>query len=345
MIDLRSDTLTIPDDEMLKTILTAKFGDDGRINENGRGEDLTVNELEDLAASLTEKDEGVLFSSGTLANTTAILTYCNPGDKVLVDEILHIYKSEKVVFEKSIGQLMPVFYRLNEKNKPDILHLRQLMKENDIKLLCIENTHNFSGGVCLDVKDLKEIYNLAKEFNIHVHMDGARLFNATTSLDVEAKDLCKYVDSLMFCISKGLGAPLGSLLCGNKNFIKKARQKRRLLGGNMRQAGVIAAPGLYALNHNVEKLKIDNENARYVSDNIRNLKKTKVQDMVQSNIVMLDISKTGLSTEEYCDKAKKNGLWIRPVLDNKVRMVFYNGINREDADEVISIIRKIDNSL
>lgn len=345
MIDLRSDTLTIPSDEMLRTILSAKLGDDGRVDENGRGEDLSVNELENMAARLTGKDEGVLFSSGTLANTAAILTYCNPGDKVLVDEILHIYKSEKVAFEKSVGQLVPVIYKLNEKNKPDIQHLRQLMEKNDIKLLCIENTHNFSGGVCLDENDLKEIHELAKEFNIHVHMDGARLFNAAASLDADPKDLCKYVDSLMFCISKGLGAPIGSLLCGNKEFIKKLRKKRRLLGGNMRQAGVIAAPGIYALKHNIEKLKTDNENAKYVSDNIRDLKKTKVQDLVQSNIVMLDVSSTGLSTEEYCETAKKRGLWIRPVLENKVRLVFYNGINRKDADEVIKIIRDIEDSI
>lgn len=345
MIDLRSDTLTIPNDEMLKTILSAKLGDDGRVDENGRGEDLSVNELEDMAAKLTGKDEAVLFSSGTLANTTAILSYCNPGDKVLVDEILHIYKTEKVVFEKSVGQLTPVFYRLNEKNKPDIRHLRLLMEEDDIKLLCIENTHNFSGGVCLDPNDLKEIYDLAKEFNIHVHMDGARLFNAAASLKVEAKDICNYTDSLMFCISKGLGAPIGSLICGNKDFIKKLRQKRKLLGGNMRQAGVIAAPGIYALKHNIKKLNTDNENAKYVWNNIKNLKKTKVQELVQSNIVMLDVSSTGLSTEEYCVIAKKKGLWIRPVLENKVRLVFYNGINRKDADEVVKIIRDIDNSL
>jgi len=345
MIDLRSDTLTLPDKEMLNTILSAKLGDDGRTDENGRGEDLTVNELENLAALLTGKDESILFSSGTLANTAAILTYCNPSDKVLVDKILHIYKSEKVVFDKSIGQLTPVFYRLNEKNKPDIHHLRQLMQENNIKLLCIENTHNFSGGVCIGIGELEEIHNLAKEFNVYIHMDGARLFNASTCLGIEAKEICKYVDSVMFCISKGLGAPIGSLLCGNKNFIKEARQKRKLLGGNMRQAGIIAAPGIYALKHNIEKLNIDHENAKYVADNIRDLEKTKVQDDVQSNIVMLDISKTGVKAEEYCERAKKNGLLIRPVSENKVRLVFYNGVNQEDATAVVHIIKDIEETL
>lgn len=344
MIDLRSDTLTLPSEEMLNTIFSAKLGDDGRVDENGRGEDLTVNELEDLASQLTGKDESILFSSGTLANTAAILTYCSPGDKVLVDAMQHIYVTEKVVFEKSVGQLVPVIYKLNDRTAPDIDNLRELMEGNDIKLLCIENTHNFGGGACINLNGLKEIYNLAKEFNVHVHMDGARLFNAVVGLGVEAKEICKYTDSVMFCISKGLGAPLGSLLCGSKDFVKIARSKRKLLGGNMRQAGIIAAPGIYALKHNIEKLKEDNLNARYVAENLQGLRKTIVQKDVQTNIVMLDVTRTGLTPGEYCNLAKEKGLWIRPVLKDKVRLVFYNGISREDAVEAVRIIKEIDAS-
>ncbi|WZL72384.1 GntG family PLP-dependent aldolase [Clostridiaceae bacterium 35-E11] len=345
MIDLRSDTLTLPEEEMLQTILSAKLGDDGRVDQNGRGEDLTVNKLEDLAAMLTGKDGAILFSSGTLANTTAILTYCNPGDKVLVDEMQHIYISEKVVFEENVGQLVPVVYKLNERKTPEMDNLKTLMEQNDIKLMCIENTHNFSGGTCTSLEELKEIHRIAKAFNIHIHMDGARLFNAVVSLGVEAKDICQYVDSVMFCLSKGLGAPMGSILCGPKDFIKKARIKRKLLGGSMRQAGIIAAPGIYALQHNIEQLKKDNANAKYVADNLQDLKNTQVQKDVQSNIVMLDISDTGLTAEGYCTKAKEHGLWIRPVLDNQVRLVFYKGINRDDAVRAIKIIKDIDKSL
>jgi threonine aldolase len=346
MIDLRSDTLTLPNEEMLKTILSAKLGDDGRRNSEGRGEDITVNELEDLASNITGKEESILFSSGTLANTTAILTYCNTGDKVLVDRMQHIYVSEKIVFDPKFGQLTPVIYKLNDHNTPDINDLKVLMEENDIKLLCIENTHNFSGGTCINLEELKEIYDLAKAHNIHVHMDGARLFNAAVSLGIDAREICKYVDSVMFCISKGLGAPVGSLLCGSKDFIKECRNNRKLLGGNMRQAGIIAAPGIYALNNNIEYLKIDMENAKYVANNIKDLEKTIVDPEVQSNIIMLDIKNTGLNTNEYCDLAKEKGLLIRPVLNGtKVRMVFYNGINREDSKQVIEIIKDIEKSL
>ncbi len=294
---------------------------------------------------LTGKDKAVLFPSGTAANTAAVLAYCNPGEKVLVDEIQHIYRSEKVVFDKSVGQLIPVLYKLNERNTPDIDNLRTLMQQNNIKLLCVENTHNSAGGACTELEELKRIYSLAQEFNISIYMDGARLFNAAVSLGVAAKDICKFVDSVMFCISKGLGAPIGSLLCGSKDFIKKAKAKRKLLGGSMRQAGIIAAPGIYALQNNIERLKEDNENAKYIADNLRDLKKTKVQEDVQSNIVMLDVSKTGISTEAYCSIAKEKGLWIGPVLDSNVRMVFYKGITRKNATQAIKIIRDIDFAL
>ncbi|MDX9800529.1 MAG: GntG family PLP-dependent aldolase [Spirochaetia bacterium] len=345
VIDLRSDTLTMPDDKMLKTILSAKLGDDGRTDEAGRGEDLTVNELEDLAAAMTGKEEAILFSSGTLANTAAILTWCAPGDKVLVDEIQHILLTEKVVFDKSFGQLNPVQYKLNEKNTPSLDSLKELFKQNKISLLCVENTHNFSGGTCLTVDELREINKTARSFKVPVHMDGARIFNASVALGVEVKEICTHVDSLMFCISKGLGAPVGSLLCGSREFIKKARVKRKLLGGNMRQAGIIAAPGIYALKNNIERLKEDHDNARYVSDNLKGMKKINVQKNVESNIVMLDVSKTGITPELFCLKAKEKGLLIRPIIGNNIRLVFYKGISREDAAGAVKIIRDIDSSL
>jgi len=282
MIDLRSDTLTMPTKEMLESILSARLGDDGRTDASGRGEDQTINELEDLAALMTGKQESVLFCSGTAGNTSAIMAHCRPNDKVLVDRLQHIYKSEKVVFDKNVGQLEPIFYELDKNCMPCLESIEKLLLSNDIKMLCIENTHNFSGGVCISLERLEKLYKLAKKHNVHVHMDGARLFNAATYLKVEVSEICKYTDSVMFCISKGLGAPVGSLLCGTHEFMKEVRKERKLLGGAMRQAGIIAAPGMYALKHNIARLQEDHSNAEYVANEIKNLDKVIVQHNVQT---------------------------------------------------------------
>jgi threonine aldolase len=345
MIDLRSDTLTLPDRPMLETILTAKLGDDGRQNAQGRGEDLTTNELEDLAASLTGKEAALLFSSGTLANTAALLAWCGPGEKVMVDTLQHLYVTEKVAFDKNFGQLVPVFYKFEKDNTPDIEDMRRILHEEKIKLLCLENTHNFSGGTCTPPAKMEKIKALAQEHGVPVHMDGARLFNAAQALGVSPKDICRNADSLMFCLSKGLAAPIGSLLCGGGEFIKKARERRKLLGAGMRQCGIIAAPGIYALTHNVERLAEDALHAKLLAENLTGLVKTIVQEDVQTNIVMLDIRKTGLTPREYAACLEKAGLLSHPVLDTHVRLVFYKGITQGDAQGAAQIIKKVDAEL
>lgn len=342
MVDLRSDTISMPTREMLETILKAKLGDDGRTDTRGRGEDLAVNELEDLAAEITGMESAVLFPSGTQGNTSAILAYCKPGQKVMVDEMQHIYLSEKVVFDPSVGQLEPVTYKLDQDNLPDLEDMRRIMESQDIGLLCIENTHNFSGGTCVPLARMKAIRELADEYGIPIHMDGARMFNAVVALGVDAREMCRCVDSVMFCISKGLGAPVGSLVCCSEEFSRKVRDKRKLLGGAMRQAGVIAAPGIYALRHNIERLAEDHENAAYAAQQLKDLKNTRVYGSVMSNIIVLDANGLGLTPEEYCRKAAEKGLLIKPVLKDKVRLVFYKDISREDTEKAVAIIRELD---
>lgn len=342
MIDLRSDTLTLPDQEMLKTILGAKLGDDGRTHGLQRGEDLTVNELEDLAAQITGKDAGVLFPTGTLGNTAAVLAYCQPGDKVLVDEQQHLYISEKVLFDPGVGHLQPVTYRHDENGFPIPEDIEAALKGGGIRLVCIENTHNFAGGACIPLEKMKEIYDLAHQYQVPVHMDGARMFNAAVALNVSAGEMCRYVDSVMFCISKGLGAPVGSLVCGNQEFILKVREKRKLLGGVMRQAGIIAAPGLYAMKNNIQRLQEDHDHAKCTAELIQGLKHTHMVGQAVTNILVLDANDLGLTPEEYCRKAEEKGLLIKPVLSDKVRLVFYKGITKEDAIEAARIIGELD---
>lgn len=343
MIDLRSDTLTLPDKEMLETILTAKLGDDGRVGASGRGEDETVNELENLSAELTGKEAALLTPTGTFGNTLAILSMCDPGDPILVDERQHILVTEKILFDEKFGHMMPIKYKLNENMTPDVEMIDQLLAESGARVICIENTHNSAGGYCIPVEEMKKIRAVADRHGAKIHLDGARLFHAAAGLKVAVGDITQYVDSVMFCISKGLGAPVGSLVCGTHEMIKKARELRKMLGGGMRQAGIIAAPGIYALKHNVERLDEDIENTKYVFNNLKGkLNKISMQKEVQTNILMLNLSNTEVSPLEFCDMAAEKGLLIRPTSNDSVRLVFYKGIDRTAAEEAAEIILALD---
>lgn len=347
MIDLRSDTLTMPDLPMLETILHAKLGDDGRTDAKGRGEDATINRLEDMAAALVGKEAAILMPTGTFGNSTAIMTYCKAGDTVLVDEEQHILLTEKFVFDPGFGRLTPVCYHQNSRHMPDPSEIDRLLTETGAKLICLENSHNFSGGYCIDLATMAEIRKVADKHGAAIHLDGARLFHAAASLGVAAAEICRYVDSVMFCVSKGLGAPVGSLLCGSWDFCGKARGTRKLLGGVMRQGGVVAAPAIYALEHNVERLKEDIENARLAHSMLQGkLKKVKLQEEVQTNILMLDLTNAGILAGEFCARAKAKGLFIRPIRNEyRVRLVFYKGITRQDAVDAANIILALDSEL
>ncbi len=345
MIDLRSDTLTIPDKPMLETILTAPLGDDGRLDAEGRGEDPTVNKLEDTAAALIGKEAGLLCASGTMGNQVAVLTWCRPGDTVLINDRQHLDRSEKTAFDPRFGQLRKAMYRLDDQFQPDLTEIEAAFKTGNIKLLCFENTHNYSGGTCITVATLKEIAALAKTYGIPVHMDGARLFNAAIYLGVPASELCRYVDSVQFCFSKGLGAPIGSVLCGTRDFIQEAKQTRKLMGGAMRQAGVIAAPALYALEHNIPRLQEDHDHCARCAQLLQGLKKIGIQKKVETNILMLDMKDAGITPQAFCDRAREKGLLIRPIIDTWVRLVFYKGITAADAEGAARIIREIDAEL
>ena len=345
MIDLRSDTLTKPNRAMLECILSAELGDDGRQNEQGRGEDKTTNLLEDYAAKLVGKEEGLFFSSGTLANTCALLTWCVPNDKVAVDACSHVYRTERVAFSPSFGQLIPRFYDFTEEQLPAPDSICNFLNKEPISLICLENTLNARGGVAIPPILLSEISQIAGRHKVPIHIDGARLFNAAISLSVDAKELCQYADSVMFCISKGLGAPVGSLLCGSGAFIRQARKTRKLLGGNMRQCGVIAAPALYALQHNIDSLRKDNANATSFAYTLNSLKTGRVRPHTDSNIVLMDITPYGISVDEYCAELSESGV-LASSLDGKyIRFVFYNGITTQDAHEAAKIVLELDHKL
>lgn len=346
MVDLRSDTLTMPDSEMLKTILTAQLGDDGRVDADGRGEDKTINALEDLAAQMTGKEAALLFPTGTLGNTCGVLSWCSAGDKVIVHEQQHLLLTEKFLFDDAYCHMQPVKYKMNSSMTPDVEMIDRLLNETGAKLVCIENTHNFSGGYCIPVSEMVKLRQVVDNHGAHIHMDGARLFHAAAALGVEAKEITQYVDSVMFCISKGLGAPVGSLLCSTHEQIKKAREIRKILGGGMRQAGVIAAPGIYALQHNVARMREDIENAQLTASLLRGkLYNIGLQDDVQSNIVVLNLANASVSPSKFCQLAEEKGMLIKTVLTDSVRLVFYKGITAADARKAAEIILALDKEI
>jgi len=325
--------------------MNASLGDSGRLDSDGRGGDPTVSKLEDLACELTGKERAILLPSGTMGNHTALLTYCRPGDVVLMDAGQHIFRTEKAVCDPRFGQLKPIFYHLTKEGYPDVAEIEAILKKESPRLLCIENTHNGAGGTCIPLHVLKELRRLADQAGIPIHMDGARVFNAATATGCSVKEICSYADSVMFCISKGLGSPIGSLLCGRRDFILEAADTRKLLGGSMRQAGVFAACGIYALEHNIPKLAEDHRRAGFVCEALKDLKKIHVPQHTQTNILLLDITDTGLDVNSFIAQAKDKGLWLSRSTDTHARMVFYNGISDEQAFHAIEIMKQLDNRL
>lgn len=346
MIDLRSDTLTMPDAGMLECILTAPLGDDGRTDANNRGEDKSINALEDLVAKLTGKEAALLCPTGTFGNTVGALLWAKAGDKVLVHEQQHMLLTEKFLFSDQFCRMEAIKYPFNANNTPDIEAMDKLLEESGAKLICIENTHNFSGGYVIPVEEMAKIRAVADKHGAKIHMDGARLFHAAASLGVSVKEICQYVDSVMVCISKGIGAPVGSLMCSTKAKVDEGREIRKIMGGGWRQAGVFAAPGIYAFEHNIDRMGEDIENARLTASLLKGkLKHMTMQDEVQSNILVLDLTGAPVSPAEFCKLAEAKGLLIKTVLKTCVRLVYYKGITAEDAVGAANIILELDSSL
>ena len=346
IIDLRSDTLTMPTQEMLRSVFNYRFGDSGRLDENNRGGDPTVNELEDYAAAITGMERAIFLPSGTMGNHVAMLTHCYANDVAIMDSCQHLYRTEKATCDKRFGQIRPVFYHLTKNGYPDIDEIKNLLQTHQAKVLCLENTHNCAGGTCIPLHVLKEIHTLAKTAGVPIHMDGARLFNAAIALQVDPREICKYADTVMFCLSKGLGAPIGSVLCSTSAFAAKAVETRKLLGGNMRQAGVVAAYGIYALKHNIQDLKEDHRRTKIAQEALkRSLTKVRVADNVQTNILILNIEGLGVTAEEYIERAKNMGVWLSKSTDTHIRMVFYRDIDDIQLYQAVEILEKLDETL
>ena len=335
MIDLRSDTVTLPTAEMLEAIKQAKLGDD--VME----EDPTVIALENLAAKKFGKESALLVPSGTMANLVAVMTHCRRGDEMICDANAHVYYYEV----GAVSAIAGVIPRLVE-GKRGIFSVEQLesayrgqeLHFPNTSLLEIENTHNRGGGSVWPMADIKAVCDFAHDNDLKVHMDGARVFNASVASGVNVKKYAEKVDSLMFCLSKGLSCPVGSLIVGDKDFIEKARKNRKMVGGGMRQAGVIAAPGIVALNTMVNRLKEDHDNAKKLARGLKEECGLSLDvSTVHTNIVVADVSP--MLSDDYIIEATKKGVLALSFGRNSVRFVTHHGIDSEDIEQVITRLR------
>lgn len=330
-IDLRSDTLTLPTQAMREAMYTAEVGDDGRTDAEGRGEDPSVNRLEDRGAELMGKESGLFFPSGTFANFAGVLTHCRRGDTVACEADLHLVRTEKAAFMDRFAGLLPSWYVRDEKEMPEPLAFEQACSVPGVRLACIENTHNFAGGACTSLERMRELARIARGNGVPVHLDGARIFNAALALGVTAASLAACADSVQFCLSKGIGAPVGSLLCGTRDFIREARETRKLLGGVMRQAGVLAAAALTALDQGVDRLAEDHENAQLLGRSLAAFSEFTLVP-VQTNIVMLDVSRSGHTAPWFETQLAGYGILAKAMGDHHLRFTTYRGITRKGIE-------------
>lgn len=337
-IDLRSDTVTLPSDAMREAMRNAPVGDDVY------GEDPSVNRLQDLAAEITGKEAALLVTSGTQGNLVSLLSHCQRGDEVIMEAQAHTYWYEQGGLA-AVGGLMP---RLLESARgcpsPEAVEAAIRPDEQHAPrtgLVCLENTHNRHGGTVTHPDELAAIKRVAERGGIPVHLDGARLFNASVALGVDVRDLTRHVDSVTFCLSKGLGCPVGSIVCGSRELIGRAHRARKVLGGGMRQAGVFAAAGILALESMIDRLAEDHANARRLADGLLEIPGLAIdRDRVETNMVYVDFGEAGLSAAELESGLREHGVLARPAYD-RVRLVTHVGVGSTEIDHVLEAIQAV----
>ncbi len=348
VVDLRSDTLTLPTPEMREAIARADVGDD--VWE----EDPTVKRLEAIAARRLGKEAGLLVTSGTQGNLVSVLSQTSAGQEVVLDLDSHIFNYE-VAGAATLGgiQMRPVKTergfltpdQVRESIRPANIHLPVT------GLVCVENTHNRHGGTCCTPEEISAVAEAAHAGGAAVHLDGARLFNAAVALKREAREFTQFVDSVTFCLSKGLAAPVGSVICGSADFITRARRVRKMLGGGMRQAGIIAAAGIVALERMVDRLAEDHDNARRLAEAVAQMPRLRIDlASVQTNIVIFSIDGPGgragamKATEDLVRGCGARKVKVHAMGPTSIRCVTHKDVDADDVDRAIAAIREISSS-
>lgn len=340
MIDLRSDTVTQPTEAMLDAMQSATFGDDSRDG------DATVQKLEALAAAKTGKEAAAFVPSGTMSNLVSLLAHADRGGEVLCEGTSHILTAEL----GGVGNIAAMFYRglPGRRGAMDIDALREQVRPRITRnqlgtaLVWMETTHNSAGGAVLPLAHMAAVQKLARENAVPVHIDGARVFNAAASLGVSAKDVASHGDTISFCVSKGLSAPIGSLVCGSRDFVERARGFRRMVGGNMRQAGPIAAAGIVALENMVERLPEDHRTAKRLAQGLHKIDASIVDPAtVETNLVRASVRANGRNAAEWSAEMKKRGVLVSPCAIWDLRFVTHRHIGDAEVDRAIGAFADI----
>ncbi len=339
VVDLRSDTVTKPTPEMRRAMAEAEVGDDVFM------EDPTVARLEALAAERLGKEAALFVTSGTQGNQVSLLAHTQRGEEIILDENCHIFNYEVA----ALAVLSAVQARAlrGRHGILDPAEVRDAIRPPNIhyprnSLICLESTHNRGGGTIYPLDTLRKIRRIATEHGLAIHLDGARLFNACVALGVSAKEVAAHADSVTFCLSKGLAAPVGSVVTGTRGFIDKARRARKMLGGGMRQAGIIAAAGIVALETMVDRLREDHENARTLAVGLADLPGITVDlPSVQTNIIVFDIRRQDLDAQGLVLKLAGHGVKCFSVGPNRIRMVTHKDVDRAGILYALEVLRTI----
>lgn len=342
-IDLRSDTVTQPSEAMREAMYRADLGDDVY------GEDPTVNRLETLAASMAGKEASLFVVSGTMGNLVSVLTHCGRGDEVIMGNQAHTFVYEAggvsalggvhvhTVPNQTDGSLVPT--HVEEAIRTENIHFPST------RLICLENTHNRCGGAVLTLEQMAAVRQIALKYGVAMHLDGARVFNAAVALGVPMAAIAAQVDSIQFCLSKGLAAPVGSIIAGTADFVARARRIRKMVGGGMRQAGVLAAAGIVALEQMVDRLAEDHANARRLALGLADIDGVAVDaSSVQTNIVMFGFSDRTVDLARVREGLATRGVRINAMDATRFRAVTHYGITSEDIDVTLTALRDIMNS-
>jgi threonine aldolase len=339
IIDLRSDTVTKPSQGMREAMMNAEVGDDVF------GEDPTVNRLQERMATMFGKEKALFVTSGTMGNEICIKAQTDPGDEIIVDEDSHIFVYEtagpSLLSGVQVKTLAGIRGRIplddiKRAVRPDVYYMPRT------KLICLENTHGRSGGTILPLEYIRTIGTYAREKKIRMHLDGARLWNASVETGISVSDYAQYFDSVSVCFSKGLGAPIGSMILGDADFIRSAHRYRKIFGGGMRQVGILAAASIFALEHNLQRLKEDHLKAKMFGERLSQINKLSLQKLdIETNMVIVNIDKTEKTQSEVLSLLKNNDILMTPERHSSIRAVMHLDVSMEQVSEAAKRIEMI----